>query len=120
MANTPAYPAKRFTIYNENCELGVIKDGDEVVGRFLRWKTVDGKWYEDYLYYKTYSVQSWYNTRCVNEKILVVGKANNVVVELVRPLKEYTAEEKPAYLDSLTAVSADGKRISNNYRAFDN
>lgn len=114
MAHKEEYPPEKFTIYNENCKLGIIKDGDKVVGRFLIWEAVDGKSYEDCLYYKTYSVRSWYLQRVNSEKIRAYSAGNygSVSVELKRKLSDYKDDEKPNYRDSLSQLSKCGKIIS--------
>ena len=117
MANKTNYPPEMFTIYNENCQLGIIKNGEEVVGRFLRWKTTEDKWYEDRLYYKSYPVQAWYNERCEKEKVIKYG-GEKVIINLKRPFDSYTAKEKPSYVDSLSYKSKDGMQLSNKYDTF--
>lgn len=103
MAKKPEYPAKRFTIYMENCELGVIMNGNIPVGRFLRWQSTNGTFYEDSMYYKTASVKSWYDQRCKNENITFYGMPNmeKLTFTLKRPLKAYHDDERPGYFDSI-------------------
>lgn len=119
MANVAGYPPKKFTIYNENCELGLIMNGEENVGRFLRWTTVDGKHIEDSLYYKTYAVQEWYKNRVKTEKIISktihTDEILDAVVELVRPYSTYKVDEKPPYQDSFSYPSKDGMRLYYDY-----
>ena len=118
MANKKEYPPKRFTIYNENCELGVIMDGDEPVARFLVWIMDDGTRFEDRLYYKTYAVQEWYKNRVKAEKILnystCYNEINDVVVTLARPYSSYKDDERPSYLDTIRFPSKNGKRLGYN------
>lgn len=103
MAKKPEYPPSKFTIYNENCELGLIKNGGVVVGRFLRWTTADGVHYEDNVFYKTNSIGTWYKQRCEKEKILHYYATNGAKLKfpLKRPLKNYTPEERPGYFDGV-------------------
>lgn len=104
MANKPNYPAKKFTIYAENCELGIVKSGDEIVGRFLRWTSEDGEHYEDSMYYKTGSVKTWYDQRCQRENILRYGSSGGKKLKFItkRPLKDYKDDERPGYFDGVS------------------
>ena len=116
MSNKKEYPPKRFTIYNENCELCLVKCGEEVVGRFLKWTDDNGKIYEDVFYYKTSKVYSWYTERCNTEQI---NCANNQREKLQFTLKRavgtYGADECPPYFDTIKYKSAEDKFVSNKH-----
>lgn len=105
---------EKFVLYTDNpkvCELGVIYDKEQIVGRFLRWNTKELGWVEDTLYYKTYAVQAWYDQRCRDEEIwkkihaqrFVKGEQEHtkmISVDVVKPLRDYTGDRRP-YLDTM-------------------
>lgn len=114
----------KFKLYSDNpdvCELGIIYNGKEIMGRFLRWKTNELGWVEDTLYYKTYSTQAWYEQRCKDEKLwrkVHSQKFTNeekehvkrITVPIVKPLRDYDDYTRP-YLDTMT--NGDGKTLHN-------
>ena len=120
-------PLHRFKMYCDNpdtIELALIKNQDEVVGRFLRWKTNELGWVEDRVYVKSYPVKAWYEVRAKADKAWwmqspkhfikgdaeeeYIGKTLNVPV--VKVINEY---HDVAYLDTFIGSNNAQKLVTN-------
>lgn len=120
-------PLHRFKLYCDNpdtIELALIKNQNEVVGRFLRWKTNELGWVEDRVYVKSYPVKAWYEVRAKADKAWWMQSSRHFIkgegeedyinktlnVPLVKAKNEY---KDVAYLDTFSSSNNAQKLVTN-------